>query len=177
MVGGRDPRGRQLRNRGGMIRILMLALALLAGTGITAEGQNGGRQGDRDPDPVPFLIGLREELRLSDAQVEHLRQIESDAARLNRPLVSRMGELRTQIRALGPRDKLEPEQLTQFDAHVAEARQAMEQIQANNWAAMRRVGDVLTERQKEHVAKILRELGEGTRERSGDISRPSGTGS
>lgn len=154
----------------------MIALALLVGAGTTVEGQAGGRQGARDPDPVPFLIGMRGELRLSDAQVSKLQQIEADAARLNQPLMARMGELRAQIRALGARDQIPPEHLGKFEEHLAEARHVMEQIQSNNWAAMRRVGDVLTERQKEQVARVLSELGENIRERSGDISRPSGSG-
>ncbi len=153
-----------------------MVLALLVGAGTTVEGQSGGRQGDRDPDPVPFLIGMRAELRLTDAQVSKLQQIEADVTRLNQPLMARMGELRGQIRALGPREQIPPEHVGRFDEHLAEARQVMEQVQSNNWASMRRVGDVLSERQKEQVAKVLRELGENIRERSGDISRPSGSG-
>jgi hypothetical protein len=154
-----------------MFRIFLIAFALLTSGVLTVEGQDRNRSGGDDQGAVQFLLGLRTELELTDVQASALERINAELDQLNLPLMTRMREIRGRFRELGSFEEARGEQRREFEIHIREARTVMERIQANNWAAMRQVGDVLTEEQKERLAKLLRERGDNQRERSGGNSR------
>ena len=162
---------------GHMFRICTLVVAVMLLSAGTVTGQSAQTQGhNRDPGPVTMLLQLQSRLGLSADQVSALREIEAEMNRLNRPLATRLSQIRKSIKSLGPVDSLSVDQRAAFDGYVAELRPVVDQIQENNWAAMRRVGDVLTERQREHLARILRDLNDHERERSSNFPRPSSRG-
>jgi hypothetical protein len=159
-----------------MIRIALVVLALLAGSGNLLQAQNRqGQQRGLEAGPVSILLQLRDQLALTPTQVGQLERIDADMDRLNQPLVARISEIRHKIRSLGPVEEMNGAQRARFDTFVAEARPLWEQIQHNNAAAMKRVGGVLTEQQKEQVAKLLRQAGDN-RERSGRLPQSRGRG-
>jgi len=123
-----------------------------------------------------MLLRMETQLGLTARQVERLQRIDADMERENQPLVAKLSEIRRKIRSLGSVDSLTAERRTLFEAYIAESRPVMREIQHNNWTAMRRVGEVLTEEQKEAMGKLLREMDEGNRERSGDSPRPASRG-
>lgn len=156
-----------------MIRAFFLLLALLVGPGIV-HGQNAGSIGqDEDPGPVLILLRLTDELSLTSRQIGALERIDREMDRQNEPHLERLREIRDGIRALGNYDELGEERRKRFDEYIAEARHLVDEIRANNLTAMRRVGNVLTDAQKERLAAILRER-DGNRERSSDNSRVPG---
>jgi hypothetical protein len=155
-----------------MFRIYLIVVALLIGGVHSVQGQDRGRPGgDSDPGAVLFLLGMRGELDLTSRQVTKLERINTDLDRLNLPLMARMTEIRRKFRELGSFEESRGERRQEFESHIGEARAVMERIQANNWTAMRQVGDVLTEQQKERLAKLLRERDDNQGERRGGDSR------
>jgi Spy/CpxP family protein refolding chaperone len=154
-----------------MIRILLLVIALVSTGGVDISAQTRGPEHGGIPDsgPVHMLLEFKDELKLTPAQIQQLGRIDAEMERANQPLVHQLGQIRRKIRELGPLEKLEGERRARFDTYLAEARPLMDRIQENNWAAMQKVGDVLTGQQKERVARYIRELVEDGSERSGSI--------
>jgi len=156
-----------------MSRILLLLATLVAFAGEPLQAQE--RHGAAPDDgPVAFLLEHRYQLRLSAEQVTKLEEIHSGLESLNRPLMARVGVIRGEMRALGPREELSAEQLARFESRVGEVRSIMERMQKNNWSAMEDVGHVLTHRQKRRLATLIEERGDTIRGRSGDLFGPSG---
>ena len=149
-----------------------MLFALLVGGVNAIEGQDRsrGNNGD-DSGAVLFLLELRDDLELTANQVSNLERIDAELDRLNQPLMARMKEIRGKFRELGSFEEARGARRREFEAYIGEARSVMERVQANNLAAMRQVGGVLTERQKERLAKLLRERGDKQSERSGGDSR------
>jgi hypothetical protein len=146
-----------------------LLLLLLIGAGAELHGQQQPSAGD-DPGPITTLLGLQVELGITDEQAERLREIDGRMDGVNQPLVGRLMEIRGRIHALGSHREMTPENRALFESYVAEARPLMRQINDNNKAAMREVGDVLTREQKDTIARLLKERYEN-RDRSGRTSR------
>jgi hypothetical protein len=160
-----------------MFRICVIFFALAVGSAEMVKAQELRTQSrERDPGPVAMLLQLESHLRLSATQVDALREIETEMNRLNGPLVARMSEIRGRMKRLGDVDSLTAEQRVVFDTYVAELRPVVDQIQENNWAAMRRVGDVLTDRQKERLSRFLRESNDDDRDRSSNLPRAPSPG-
>jgi len=160
-----------------MLRIHIAVIALLTLGGIEAVHAQNGRDGrNSDPSPVHMLLRMETQLGLTARQVEQLHRIDADMERENEPLVTKLREIRRKIRSLGSIDSLTAERRTQFEAYVAESRPVMREIKQNHWTAMRRVGEVLNEAQKEAMGKLLREMDQANRERSGDSPRPASRG-
>jgi uncharacterized membrane protein len=155
-----------------MIRSLLLLLVLLAGAGSGIEAQAQGRTGGpaADRGPIDTLIGLRDQIGLTQPQIGRLEEIDARLDRQNQPHVTQMMEIRRRIRALGAREQMTPEQRTIFEGYLSEARPHVQQIARNNAAAMLEVGAVLTQPQKERVAELLKQRGQD-RERSGRLPR------
>lgn len=139
-----------------MIRIVGLALLMLSATSVSLEGQRRDR-GDSDGGPVAALIDLRSRIGLTDDQVSQLMAIDSSLRTRNEPLVTRLVEVRRAIRGLGRRNDRTPDEREQYDAFIEEARPLMKQIRENNNTAMRQIGGVLTDVQREQLGDILRE--------------------
>lgn len=150
---------------------LFLAMVLASAGGVLGQ-TNPDQSRGRDQGPVSVLLEHQRRLRLSTEQVTALRGIEAEMNRLNRPLVSRLSSIRRNIKSLGPVDSLTVEQKERFDGYMAELRPVVDQIQANNWAAMRRVGEVLTVRQRERLSRLLQDLNDDDRGRSGNNPGP-----
>lgn len=147
-----------------MTRTIVFALALLLGAGGLLEAQDR-HAGQRRPDvgPIGVLLELRTELGLTASQVAQLERIDADMDRENQPFVARLSEIRPRIRSLGPRDRHTADQRALYESYMAEARPLMRQIQKNNHAAMKTVGDVLTQPQKDRMGQLLRERAESER--------------
>jgi chaperonin cofactor prefoldin len=158
-----------------MNRIVMFVLVLLVGTSSYLNGQSrtsSDRDRDRDPGPITTLISLRQELSLSAGQVAQLESIRSQTEQQNQPLVTRMSEIRRRLRSLGEVNTDRERELRQ--QWMAEARPIMRTIDQNNRAAMEQVGDILTQVQRDEIARRLRERDENNdRERSSSTSQRS----
>ncbi len=149
-----------------------MIFALFIGGVHTLEGQDRARPAaDADPGAVLFLLRMSSELELTARQVSRLERINTDVERRNLPLMARMTEIRRKFRELGSFDDARGDERREFELHISEARAVMEEVQANNMAAMRQVGSVLTDGQKERLAQLLRQRGDTQRERSGGDSR------
>jgi hypothetical protein len=156
-----------------MIRNILLVLVLLSGTGsqLFGQPQNRPESRDRDPGPIHMLLQLRTQLALTPEQVTRLEAIDLQMEEQNRPLLTRTNRIRFLIRRLGDRDDMTPEERTQYEAYMAEARPLLDQIQSNNVTAMRAVGEVLTDAQEAQIAQMLRDRNDNDNNR-GRGSRP-----
>jgi hypothetical protein len=107
--------------------------------------------------PIQALLEHRAELRLSDAQVARLEEIDVQMRERNRPLVDELSRMRQAMREQGPpRAELTAAQLEERRRQHAEAaRPLMKRIRQHNHEAMRQVGEVLNEEQKQRVREIL----------------------
>ncbi|MQA89068.1 MAG: hypothetical protein GEU90_02355 [Gemmatimonas sp.] len=152
-----------------MIRSLTIAILVLTGTSAHLQGQQHSRDAD-DPGPITTLVKLQVEVGLTAAQVEELTSIDLALEQQNQPLVTRLMEIRRKIRALGPRRQMSSEDHAVFESYIAEARPLMREIDQNNKGAMAQVGEVLTEAQKDRLARLLRDRNENS-ERSDRDSR------
>lgn len=151
-----------------MIRSGVLALGMLLTLSAYAEGQD--RPGNRDPGPVETLLGLRSDLDLSTDQVARLTEIDADLDRQNRPFVEQMMQIRRQIRGLGPRSEFDRDRRVRYESLRAEAGTVLRQIEVNNRAAMKQVGSILSDSQKQHLRQLLRQRGSNG-DRSGQSPR------
>lgn len=147
-----------------MIRIAGLTLLLLTLTSVSLDAQRD--RGD-DDGPVRALLELRTRLDLTDDQVTRLNAIDADLQSRNDPLVTRLVEVRRDIRALGRRSEFTPDQKARYDVLIGEARPLMRQIRDNTNAAMRQIGTVLTDFQRGQLSEILRDR-DGNDGRRGD---------
>jgi hypothetical protein len=177
-----------------MPRISVILLALCLGGGGVLEAQNrqgqlragppapqpGAQQnGQRAPDegPVPLLLQHRELLGLTPRQVSRLESIDAEMERENQPLVVQLSDIRGKIRSLGSPETMTVENRSLYESYMSQARPLMRRIQENNWEAMRSVGRVLTEEQKNRMAQLLRDREsksrgpDNNRERSGRSSQ------
>jgi hypothetical protein len=158
-----------------MIRNILLVLVLLSGTGSQLFGQPQQQRQDpreRDPGPITMLLQQRMVLALTPEQVTRLEAIDLQMEEQNRPLLTRTNRIRFLIRRLGDRADMTPEERTQYEAYMAEARPLLDQIQTNNVAAMRAVGEVLTDAQEAQIAQMLRERNDNDNNNRGRGSRP-----
>lgn len=158
-----------------MNRIVMLLLVLLFGTSTYLNGQTRATGGDdRDTDPITRLLEIWTELSLSAFQVAELESIKAWTDQQNQPLVARMSEIRRKLRGLGDRDTMTPRERELRKQWMAEARPIARRIDQNNRAAMEQVGDVLTQAQKDEIARRLRDRDDDDcRERSSSSSQRS----
>jgi Spy/CpxP family protein refolding chaperone len=135
---------------------ILIALIFLAAAGdvLAAQGHDsyGPNQG-----PVAHLLRLQDELALTPAQVGRLQQIDARMDQQNQPLVAQLSQVRSRIRAMGPREQLSAERREQLELQVEEFRRILRQIERNNHAAMKQVGNVLTPPQQERLGTILKE--------------------
>jgi hypothetical protein len=109
--------------------------------------------------PVYGLIGQREKLGLTSAQVTALDSIGVHIDRTNAPLMSRLRELRGEYggRRNAPRPDSE------------ELQPALEQLRRNNQQAMEGVRNVLTAQQRTTACELARESArEAMRDRRGE---------
>jgi hypothetical protein len=136
-------------------RIVGIALVLLAATSVSLEAQDG--RNDRDAGPIQELLEIRSRIGLTADQVTRLNEIDAAMQQQNEAPVAQLVQVRRSIRALGRRRDFTPEQRAQYEALIDQARPLMKQIRANNHAAMRQVGEVLTQDQRSVLADILRD--------------------
>jgi Spy/CpxP family protein refolding chaperone len=125
------------------------------GTGAMLEDSLSG------PGPIELLLGRRDALGLSEAQVRDLEDIAESLRRQNAPLIRALLERRRQLQPLigmRPRD-MAPAQRALFARHAERARPIMQQVQRNNARAMNRVGQVLTAPQKQQLRTWLQQSG------------------
>ncbi len=141
---------------------------LLLGLGGGVQAQDRQNSDGPDSGPIATLIHMRAQLRLSDQQVAQLRQLDRQTEERNRPFVARLHELRRKARALGHYSRLSPEARAQFDAYMEEGQPLLQSIHENNMAAMREVGRILSDEQKETMRELLRNASRN-RERSGSF--------
>lgn len=137
------------------------------------RGQDGRDRGD--PGPVSTLLEFRTELALTDSQVVALERIDDEMDTTNAPLVAQMMEIRSRIRSLGPRRRMDREERRLYESYVAEARPLIRQIERNNRSAMHDVGRLLTATQKATMSRLLKQR-DPDREQSGRSSRPPDRG-
>ncbi len=112
--------------------------------------------------PVYGLIGQREKLGLTSAQVTALDSIGVHIDRTNAPLMSRLRELRGEYggRRNAPRPDSE------------ELQPALEQLRRNNQQAMEGVRNVLTAQQRTTACELARESArEAMRDRRGEYAQ------
>jgi hypothetical protein len=111
------------------------------------------------PGPIELLLGRRDALGLSEAQVRDLEDIAASLRRQNAPLIRELLERRRQLQPLigmRPRD-MAPAQRALFARHAERARPIIQQVQRNNARAMNRVGQVLTVPQKQQLRTWLQQ--------------------
>jgi|SRR5690606_317169 len=149
------------------IRGLLLILALASAPAeVAAQGHRepGAAEHSRSG-PVEMLLRDRTRLELSAAQVERLEAIERRMEERNRPLVTRLVQMRRDIHSeFHGRDReLEPAEREEYQRRVERAKPLLREIRENNRAAMREVGEVLTSEQKERLREMLRTLHERRR--------------
>lgn len=148
--------------------ILLLAALLLAAPAAAQRGPDGPppRHG-----PVEILLRNEAELGLTPAQTERLEEIRRAMEERNRPLVARLMEIRQGVHPRRPAEPPTPAQRAELRRAAREARPLMQQIRANNRAAMREVGALLTPEQKERVRELVMER---ARRRGEGPHRPHG---
>ncbi|HET6228988.1 MAG TPA: Spy/CpxP family protein refolding chaperone [Longimicrobiaceae bacterium] len=133
------------------------------------EGQQGPRQS-----PIQRLIANRQQLSLTDAQVQRLQGIEQGLQSRNQPIMERMRAMRQQAGlpergqggAQGQRPQLTEQQRAALKQSREQMRPLMKQMRDNNKAAMEQVKSVLTSAQKDQV-KALHRQERGNREGHG----------
>ena len=138
------------------------------------QGQRGAQVGRFDPGdtgPVALLLRNRAELKLTAEQVTRLQEIDVEVEQKNRPFVTQLVEIRRQLPRI-PRGR-EPtaEQREAFEAHMRAAQTLMKSIDENWKAAMRQVGQILTEEQKGKIHALVaneQRSGGGRRRGGGD---------
>lgn len=136
------------------VRPLLFLLTVLLAAPVVAQQPDtpAAAQGD----PVEMLIGIREQLGLTDVQVVYLRRIQERLERRNRPLVERLLEVQQQVQAqLVRADSGRTSSRRPTNTHLEIARAPMRRIQENNQEAMEDVGDVLTREQKRIANELL----------------------
>ena len=121
--------------------------------GLAAQDRSQSR--GSDDGWIAALLHMRQELRLSPEQITQLRRIDSETEELNRPMVASLRQIRSRVRSLGPMDQFTPEKRAQFNAYLAQGRPHIDKIHENNFAAMRKVGEVLSNWQKERMRELL----------------------
>ena len=144
---------------------------MLTLTSVSLDAQRGR---DDNDGPVRALLELRSRLSLTDEQVTRLNGIDAELHVQNEPLVTRLMQVRREIRQLGRHSEFTPEQRARYDVLVAEARPLMRQIRDNTNAAMRQIGTVLTDFQRGQLSEIIRDRdddNDGRRRDSQDSNR------
>lgn len=136
-----------------LMALLLAPFPLVAQTGGTSPPAVEAKAQKRGP--IEALLEHREALRLSGEQVARLTQIDAQMRERNRPLVEQLVRMRREIRGDTPRSALTPEQRAEQRQRLEVARPLMEQIRQNNHEAMRQVGEVLNEEQKQQVRTML----------------------
>ncbi|MEW5930851.1 MAG: hypothetical protein AB1941_25600 [Gemmatimonadota bacterium] len=138
------------------------APALLAQQGPGAAGAHAqhqdGRQGRHGPrfSPVAALLEHRAELKLTGDQVSRLESIQRDLEQKNEPLHRQLEAARPQRRQ-GERQAPPTEQeLQAMRARMEQIRPQIEQLRANQQAAMEQVRSVLTDEQEQAARQYLR---------------------
>ncbi|MGH7717848.1 MAG: Spy/CpxP family protein refolding chaperone [Gemmatimonadaceae bacterium] len=131
-------------------------------------GRMGGEQGSprvfptaedlAKQNPVAFLIGKREELKLSDGQVTWLTQIDSALVEKNGPLLHAVDSLRGEMRppAGDPRSMSDAER-EQFRNRRRAMGDLVDGVRDNNQAAVKEALALLTDEQRKRATKLLDE--------------------
>ena len=138
------------------------------------QGRSGPPQGvrrfdPRDTGPVALLLRNRAELRLTADQVARLQELDMQVELKNRPFVTQLVEMRRQLPRLQRGREPTQEQRTVFEAQMRAAEPLMKSIDENWKAAMRQVGQILTEEQKSKIPVLVsNERKSGERRRGGD---------
>jgi hypothetical protein len=145
--------------------IFTLALPVQA----TAQHQRGPSRGLSGA--VEKLYEHREQLAMSAEQLARVQQIKDGADARKQPLWQQIMAVR---RDLKTRQKSEPEMPAAEKAALVERsgeeiERLLGQVRSIDHAAMREVGDVLTEQQKEMIMEIVRQS-----QHDRDRSEPSG---
>jgi hypothetical protein len=134
----------------------------------SASPQDVRRFDPRDNGPVALLLRNRAELRLTAEQVARLQEIDTLVERKNRPFVTQLVEMRRQLPRVSRGREPTPEQREAFEAQMRAAQPLMKSIDENWKAAMRQVGQILTEEQKAKIHDLV------ANERRGDDRRRGG---
>ena len=128
-----------------------------------SEEQDGarrddGKKGHHGRSPVGMLLKDRTEIGLTAEQVARLKAIDARLEEQNRPHVRRLVEIRRALpdELKGSPERMSPERRAAFHERMKAARPLFERINENNRAAMREVGDVLTQDQKTLLREKLR---------------------
>jgi len=129
-----------------MLKRAVIALVLLAMPTIAfaQDGQRGtrgqrGRMGPRNP--LAIVIDRKEELKLSDEQLEKIQDVDKKLTEKNEPLLAKMREMR------------EGEGQPDREAMM----KIMQEIRANNMSAHAALKDILTPEQFEMANRIIAE--------------------
>lgn len=153
--------------------LLLTPLASEAQRPSQPENRSGPPQGrifdPRDTGPVALLLRNRAELKLTAEQVTRLQEIDVQVELKNRPFVTQLVEMRRQLPRVPRGHEPTPEQREAFRAQMRAAEPLMKSIDEHWKAAMRQVGQILTEEQKSkiHVLVANEKRGGGSR-RGGD---------
>jgi Spy/CpxP family protein refolding chaperone len=124
----------------------------------------------RDTGPVALLLRNRAELRLTAEQVTRLQEIDVQVELKNRPFVTQLVEMRRQLPRLERGRDPTREEREAFGAQMRAAEPLMKSIDENWKAAMRQVGQILTEEQKAKIHDLV------ANERKGGDRRRGGNG-
>jgi hypothetical protein len=121
--------------------------------------------GSLEAPPVHSLIGHRQALELTSAQITVLDSIGQHVNAANRPLMQQMGELRAQFR--GRTGEAVP--------GGEEGRSLLEQIRQNNREAVEGVREVLTPAQQQRACALYRDADQRRqRAAAGRTQQPTG---
>lgn len=126
-------------------------------------GMGGGFEGPGQTPVVFGLLGQRERLNLSSAQVTALDSIGEDLRVRNSSLMTHLRELRDSV---GGGDRMNDRERT---AYAERSRPTLEQLRTNNQAAMSAIQAVLTPAQQQTACEIQRES--RTQRRTGTNAR------
>lgn len=139
-----------------------------------AEAQATGHEPEpRRHAPAERVIGLREELGLTDAQVEQLRSIREQLREQNAPLVAQLAAAREKLHA--QRAAPTPEQREQMQQRREEMQQRHEQLRERGSAMRDTMRARAAEMTPEQRAEARRSMRERMHERrnAGDVRRRS----
>ncbi len=110
-----------------------------------------------EPGPIELLLALSDSLGLTPHQVRELEALNAELDRRNAELVAQLMEIRREVQELdsSPPRRMRARRGQVLEVHTQRAMPLVQRIQANNCAAMERVGRILTPDQRDWLRTWL----------------------
>ena len=151
------------------------------GSAVGAPGQPGPRAGRRFPTPEEFengsplaiLLDHRQDLALTDKQVQQLTGMREMLHQQNAPIFKQMDSMRAVFRARAPIAEVSEEERQKMVARREAFTDLVVQLQQNEEASTKQALGVLTDTQLEQATKLLAEERE---RRQGEFGGPGAPG-